>query len=201
MNLNTKLMGLGLALGMLAIPASAQGTGFYVGGNLSYAGGMSLKNSVTKQDLGLVVDGGYIGKLASTDIPFRASLGLGWFPGAKDNGRQANAFNAQVAGDIFINTPVDKLRLITGLSFNKWRMDISYDDPAMGSFTNNVKGIKFGARLGVDYTFSSKLTGELLLQMTELGTDQDFTKDPQGSTLGRVPINPSWLQVGLKYHF
>jgi hypothetical protein len=198
MNLKTKLMGLGLAVIAMAVPATAQDSGFYVGGSFSYASGMSLKDTITKSDLGFVVDGGYVGKLASTDVPVRTSLSYLDFPGKKDAGMKASLTGIELATDIFIKTPVDKLRLISGICLTKWSLKVDSDD--LGSFTNSVKGIKFGGRIGADYAITPKLSAEMLLQVVELGTDQDFTRQPNGLN-GIVGINPVWLQIGVKYHF
>jgi hypothetical protein len=197
MNLKTKLMGLGLVAMASAGILGAQETGWQAGGALSYASGMDLKRHFTNQDIGFILEGGYVGKLAASTVPFRTNLSFNFFPGKTTNGSKIDLNGMQLAGDLFISTPMEKLRIITGLSLNKWSMKVT--TPAE-NYTNSVKGLKFGGRIGFDYAFSKHVTGEVIFQAVELGSDMDYQKTPDYPN-GTYGINPSWLQFGVKYHF
>ena len=201
MNFKHTLMGLGLVAVAISAPLAAQApTGWHVGGSLSYASGMSLKKEITNQDLGYILDAGYTGKLAATDVDFRTSLALEFFPG-KDLEQTKHSLNGvQLAGDLFVNTPIPRLRIITGVSLNQWSLKNS--DPINGSWTNSVKGVKFGGRIGMDYMINKNWSAELLMQIVELGTNEELTsKSPNGDDYGVRGVNPSWAQLGVKYHF
>ncbi len=144
---------------------------------------------VTHNTTGFVVDFGYNGHLGNSTVPFRASLGYQYFPGSDHLGVKQSLTSFQLAGDIFIASAWTDLQFITGLSINKYR--VKSEVAGLGSSTDNVKGPKFGARLGLEYRFTPAWSGQLLVQMTELGTDATNT----------TGINPSWIQAGAKFHF
>lgn len=189
MNLKNVLMGMGLAAVVCGSSLSAQEfRGFDAGLNLTYASGMNLKNQFTKQDLGFVVEGGYTGRLAATDVPFRLGLSINEFPGKSENDLKVSLMGFQVSGDLFVNTGFENLRLVTGISLNKWR---SKAEAAGISETVTAKGVKFGGRMGLDYVIGNHWSASVMLQVVEYGTDK----------LQTVPLNPSWLQFGAHYRF
>jgi hypothetical protein len=157
------------------------------GANLSFALD-GLKN-ITHKSNGFVVDFGYTGHLGGTSVPFRTSFGYQFFPGSEELGLKTSLTSYQLAGDILIDTPWKNLQFITGLSLQKYHAKA--EATGLGSTSENVKGTKFGARLGVEYQINSAWSAQLMVQMTELGTDATAT----------VGINPSWLQAGVKFHF
>ena len=135
------------------------------------------------------MDFGYNGHVGNSTVPFRASLGYQFLPGSEDNGLKQSLTSFQLAGDIFIASPWKDLQLITGLSVNKYK--VKSEAASFGSETETVKGTKLGARLGLEYRFSPTWSGQLMVQMTELGTDAAAT----------TGVNPSWIQAGAKFHF
>jgi len=183
-------------LRFLALAAALAGTSLLAqqaqkpwtaGGALTFA--LDGLKEVTHNNNGLVLDFGYNGHLGATAIPFRASLGYQYLPGKEDGGLKQSLTSFQLAGDIFIETPWKDLQFITGLSINRYK--VKAEATGFGSTTDTVKGPKFGARLGLEYQFNSAWSGQLLLQMTELGTDAAAT----------TGVNPSWIQAGVKFHF
>jgi hypothetical protein len=161
----------------------------------SWTAGVSLTaaldglKEVTHETNGFVVDFGYNGRLGNTTVPFRASLGYQIFPGsAAETGLKQSLTSIQLAGDIFISSPWKDLQFITGLSLNKYKVK---SESATFSTTESVEGTKFGARLGMEYQFNPAWSAQLLVQMTELGTD----------SAASTGVNPSWLQAGVKFHF
>lgn len=144
---------------------------------------------VTHKTNGFVVDFGYNGHLGNTEVPFRASLGYQYFPGTSNTaGLKQSLTSIQLAGDIFIATPWKDLQFITGLSLNKYKVK---SESATVNTTESAKGPKFGARLGLEYQFTPTWSAQMLVQMTELGTTVNKS----------TGINPSWFQVGAKFHF
>jgi hypothetical protein len=180
-----------VAFGMaLLMPLAAQGQEikrFDVSGGAVFALD-TLKTVTNKTFSGIHLDAGFNGNLAATTIPFRASLGVNLLPGSEKDGLKVSLTGFQLNGDIFVKTGVDKLRLVSGISLNKWRAKA---EAAGVSETETIKGIKFGGRLGLDYGINSNLSCGLMLQVVELGTDA-------GATRG---INPSWVELGVRYSF
>jgi hypothetical protein len=147
---------------------------------------------VTHKTNGFVVDFGYNGHLGNTAVPFRASLGYQNFPGtANAVGLKQSLTSIQLAGDIFIASGLKDLQFITGLSLNQYKVK---SESATVNTTESAKGTKFGARLGLEYQFNPAWSMQLLVQMTELGTD---APKPNATT----GVNPSWFQAGVKFHF
>lgn len=147
---------------------------------------------VTHKTNGFVVDFGYNGHLGNSAVPFRASLGYQNFPGtANAAGLKQSLTSLQLAGDLFIASPWKNLQFITGLSVNKYKVK---SESATVNTTDSAKGPKFGARLGLEYQFTSAWSAQLLIQMTELGTN---APKPFATT----GVNPSWFQAGVKYSF
>ncbi len=94
---------------------------------------------------------------------------------------------------------------------------------------DNIPGLKGGLRIGAEYRFSKNLSAELLFQIVELGNGEGGkpvgTTDPNptynwrptaaSAESAQVEIanpmfgklthgsneNPSWIQIGVKYHF
>ena len=179
------------AIGMaLLAPLSLQGQEvqrFDVGGSAVWAFD-GLKSVTNNSFAGYHLEAGYNGNLAATDVPFRASFGMNLFPGADKGGSKASLTGYQVSGDIFTKTGIDKLRLVSGISLNRWKVK---EEVGTVSTTTSVKGLKFGGRLGLDYTASAHVSCGLMLQLVELGTDANSTKG----------VNPSWLEFGVRYRF
>jgi len=190
MNLKTKMMGLGLAA-LAASSLGAQDAKTWSVG-LNYALATDALKGVTNASGafgGVTADFGWNGKLASSDVPIRISLGVNNLPGKADaDGLKISLLGYYLGGEIFINTGVKNLRLTTGLTLNKWKAKAQ----APGfSETENVKGVKFGARMGLDYQFTPNWSANVTYAVSELGLNADMT---QG-------LNPAWVMLGAKYHF
>jgi len=153
-------------------------------------------------------DFGYTGKVVGTTVPFRASIGINYMPGAIREIRnmdyvvigskaRRSLMGYYLAGDIFIDSRISSsLQFILGASLNMWTV-IEKDG---GVSTNySVKGIKFGGRFGLDYKISDNLSFNAIFQLTELG-HSGLVEEPI-SEIGADPWNPSWLQLGFKYSF
>ena len=182
-----RILALGTALACSGLGAQEAQKTWTAGASFTVA--LDSLREVTHNTNGFVEDFGYNGHLGNTDVPFRASLGYQYLPGKEDSGLKQSLTSFQLAGDIFIPSGFKDLQFITGLSINKYK--VKAEAAGLGSDTESVKGPKFGARVGLEYQFNPAWSGQLLLQMTELGTDAAAT----------TGINPSWIQAGVKFHF
>lgn len=192
-------------LTLLALPLAAQDTGFSAGGGVllapsSYFGSY---DKVVNNNLGFYVDGAYTLKGTESDVAGRVTASYFSMPGkAKSNGLKTSLGLFQVAGDIVFPTGVESLNGVVGATLNKYSVSnsgVESVDP--NDATNHYPvqdgaGIKGGFRLGVEYTFTKVIKGELLLQQTELGGQN--ANDPVKRAGG---CNPAWLQLGVRYSF
>lgn len=190
MNMKKSLMGLGAALAVSGGLAAQDVRNWDAGLNLvlplQTLTAMTNQNGVSG---GFTAELGFNGHLGNTTVPFRTSLSINDLPGkADDQGVKMSLMNYQLAGDLFTATGVKGLSIVTGLSANKW--SLKYTDPS-GSAAPATKGIKFGGRIGLEYAVSPAVTLSALVQLVEFGTDAQQI----------VSYNPSWIQVGAKYHF
>jgi hypothetical protein len=191
-------------LAMLALPLAAQDTGFSAGGGFivapkSYFGGY---DKAVNNTLGYYVNGAY--KMGTTDskIAGRAGLTIGFMPGKERDGLKTSLTLYQVSGDLVIQTSIPSLSGVVGVSVNSYSASFSgvesqtADDTVHHFPFKNCKGIKGGLRLGLEYSFTKHLSGDLLFQQTELAGQvaSDSFKRAGG-------INPAWLQLGLSYKF
>ncbi len=188
-------------LGLLALPMAAQDHSFGLGGSL-ILGHDSLKKA-TQNTMGFTVWGDYTGKVYGTTMPVRVGLGLTSMPGKEKNGLKTSLGSVQVYGDLLLETPWQALNGVLGLSINNYSMtksgteDTQHPDNVDRHFpVRDVKGLKLGLRLGLEYRFSDRLTLQVLLQQTELAG-----KDLQDPLVRVGGVNPAWTQVGLRYTF
>jgi|ADurb_Oil_02_Slu_FD_contig_61_1170640_length_1893_multi_2_in_0_out_0_1 hypothetical protein len=197
MNLRKKMMGLGIAA-LVAGTLGAQDTQRWSVG-LGYLLPLDSTKDITNatgldSKPSLNVDFGFATKLAATDVPVRISLGLNNLPG-KENvaGEKRSLMGIYLGADLFFSTGIDKLHLVTGVSINKWRM--KYDAGSV-SESESVDGLKFGGRIGLDYQVNPRLSLNVSLNAVELGLVRT------GMTpSNRDGWNPSWIQVGGRFHF
>lgn len=166
----------------------AQSTRFDAGGSVVLP--LDTLTAVTHHGgvAGLVVEGGYNSTLGSTGIPVRVSVSVNDLPGNQDGDVKSSLMGYQVAGDLRVPTGWGGLTGVVGVSLNGWRWD--YQD-ATRHDVMSMKGAKFGARFGFDCPVAPRWTAALMLQLVELGTDNQATR----------PYNPSWIQAGLRYRF
>lgn len=94
---------------------------------------------------------------------------------------------------------------------------------------DNIPGLKGGLRIGAEYRINKNLSAELLFQIVELGNseggkpvgtadpDRTYNWRPTETSVGTTQVtianpmfgkpthgsneNPSWIQIGVKYHF
>lgn len=189
-----------ILLGILAIPLAAQASSFSAGGAIVL--GLDSYRKAVNNSTGLILNAGWDTTVFKSGIPARLSLGLGFMPGKDKDGLKTSLTLYQFAGDVLIDTGVQGLKGVLGFSVNKYTASFSgeesqavFDSDHHFPFHDD-SGIKGGLRLGLEYNFSPLLTGEVLLQATELaGRGRSDTLIRQGA------INPSWIQVGARYRF
>jgi hypothetical protein len=187
-------------LALLALPLAAQSSGFSVGGGL-IAGLDSYKKAVNS-NTGFGVNAAFDTVVHGTDVPIRLQVGLDSMPGKATNGLKTSLTHVQLASDLLVDTGVSGLRGLAGLSLNSYSASFSGTESTSASDASHhfpfkdVKGIKLGLRLGLEYAFDKAWSGEVVLQQTELaGQDKS---DPLVRVGG---VNPAWLQVGVRYRF
>lgn len=186
-------------------PMMAQGR-FSASG--SVVGAMDSLKKVTNQDLGLSLGVGYESVIESARLPWRVSVNGHYFGGKKqDDGLTSKLSSVQVAGDVFVATPIESLRFFTGLTVNKYFLsnsgttrDTNGDLVAMWP-VDTAKGLKLGARAGFEMEFTKHLSGEVMVQFTELGSTPNVVRDEGATGLGQGGINPSWIEIGVRYNF
>jgi hypothetical protein len=200
-----------LLLGMGTQASAQQPTGLEVGVSVPYALD-GLKDWTHESIVGLCLDVGYVIPLKDGMADFRAGLGLGFFPGKTYNQRKISLQNIQITGDFVFPVKTTGLSLLTGISLNTWRKDVSGKYPRNQTLDNNISGTvnnafgKFGLRVGAEYDLSDNLAVSALMQLTELGTDREFIAPEnytgsQTEIWGDNRVNPSWIQVGVRYKF
>jgi len=171
---------LAAALGMGAT-LSAQATTPWDAG-VAYLVGLDGLKTVTGNGQGYNAQVGYNGHIANSEVPFRASAQVYQMPWDGSNPENTGLRDYQLSFDVFSKPSYAGLRLVTGLSVNKW---------VRGEAQTSVKGVKFGGRIGLDYELNHHWIAELTVQVVELGTDGNATKG----------LNPSWAQLGVRYQF
>ncbi|GLH74549.1 hypothetical protein GETHLI_30510 [Geothrix limicola] len=137
---------------------------------------------------GVTAEFGYSSQIRNTTVPFRLSVSVNHLPGKEVDYQKNSLLGFQGAADVFAPTGINRVSMVAGLSLNAWRWDFQ---DASNHTKSTMKGAKFGARFGFDFRVSDRVSTSLMLQMTELGTDNQAI---QG-------YNPSWIQVGARYRF
>lgn len=201
-----------ICLGFAAVLMSASLLQAEEAQNMAIGGGITIANDslkkVTHNTPGLNFNISTQVPVASSKVMFRPGLGLSVFAGKwgtnedVDNGltteSKTQLVNVQATFDLMIPTgAVDNLTLITGISINQWR----YSGQVRGGHPHpfDLEGskapddVKLGFRAGLDYRFNKQWSGEFLLQLVEFGSKN--TEEHYHN------FNPTWLQVGVKYHF
>jgi len=184
-------------LGLIVLPLAAQGTGFSVGGGL-LVGNDSLKKA-TNSTTGFHVGADYT---LSTGVPVRLGLTLASMPGKAENDLKTSLTLSQAHGDVLIAFPAPAWKALIGVSVNSYSMsrtgtestdslDVDHHFPV-----RDARGLKLGLRLGLSYALTTRLSGELVFQQTELAG-----KDLEDPLVRRGGINPSWFELGLRWHF
>ena len=191
-------------LGLLALPLAAQSSGFNASGALILAPSEYFESysKAVNSSTGLLVNVGYDFNVYQTDVGGRATLGFGYMPGTEKNGLKTSLTLVQLTGDIFLPTPAEGLRGVVGLSIDHWSASFSGTENWQPADVDHhfpfkdIKGLKGGFRLGLDYVVNKSVSAELVLQQTELAGHNG-----QDSFVRTGGINPAWLQLGVRYQF
>jgi hypothetical protein len=193
-----RMLGLVAAAALISAPAlkAETPTTYFYGVGITYAND-ALKQ-VTNTNLGLNFNAGLDREIKGTTIGFRPALAITFLPGSWDGDSKTSLTNLQASGDLVINTSIEKFKVVTGMSVNLWRYIGDARNGASNKWGLNSAmapgGLKLGLRVGFDYKFSKQITGELLWQGVEFGNKPNDEQSWQN-------FNPTWLQVGVKYHF
>ncbi len=189
-----------ILLGLLVLPLAAQSPG------LSVAGGVVVANDalkkVTNNSTGFVLGADWGAHVWGTDLAARIGFLGGSFPGAEKNQLKTSLTLLQAHGDLVIPTGHPTLTGLVGLSFNSYSMsrtgvesqipeDVDHHFPI-----RDAKGLKLGLRLGLNLAISKQLSAELMFQQTELAG-----KDLMDPLVRQGGVNPSWLELDLRWHF
>lgn len=187
-------------LGLLTLPVAAQTSQFSAGGALIV--GLDSYKKAVNNSTGFLANAGWDTTVYKSGIPARLSLGIGLMPGKEMNGLKTSLTLLQFSGDILVNTDLQGLRGVIGLSVNKYSarytgaespsaLDVDHHFPF-----HDVRGLKGGLRLGFEYSFSKRIVGEALLQTTELAGRQR-----NDALIRNGAVNPGWIQLGARYQF
>lgn len=187
-------------MGLLALPLAAQSTNFSVGGSVLL--GLDSYKKAVNSNLGFMIDGGWETTLLKSGVPARVTLGAAFMPGKDLNGLKTSLTDIQLAGDILLDTGVERLRGLFGISLNRYTarysgeestslFDVDHHFPF-----HDVNGIKGGLRLGLEYAFTSRLAGQVIFQNTELSGRE--RSDP---LIRKGAVNPAWIQFEGRYRF
>lgn len=182
-------------LGLLALPLAAQSTS--IGGGLIVA--LDGLKKATNNTTAFQLNAGYETKVPGTEIPTRATLTGAIMPGSEEDGLKTSLQMLMLSSDILIETPVQGLRGVAGLSASVWKQKLSGAEPTATGKTfpmESVNGVKLGFRLGLEYAFTKNVSGEFLFQQTELSGKNTTT-----TLVRRAGVNPAWFQLGVRYTF
>ncbi|MBS1766943.1 MAG: outer membrane beta-barrel protein [Acidobacteria bacterium] len=224
MRMNLKFAGILSGVAMLAAPLSAQEKPITFNVGAAYMSTFDDIQNVTHKSSGYQISLGMTTHLLGTDVPFRATLSDNVLPGSTHGitNLKSSLNGVQLAGDVLIASGVNNLSFVTGLSINKWSLSNKGtepvnewlpQDPGAGApppgtqdyqyhadnyfVLKSDKGIKFGARLGLEYQFNQHWSSDLMFQIIELGTG---AKNADGTSIVGG-VNASWAQIGVKFHF
>ncbi|HJV48689.1 MAG TPA: hypothetical protein VJ549_05390 [Geothrix sp.] len=135
--------------------------------------------------------------------------------------RDVKYTQAQLGGELIVNTPVQHLKFILGVNVNKLKVSSDYDSytstadglvhPA-GNTSHTIAGLKLGGKLGLEYFVDRHWSVRCFYQIIEAGTSSEqVTQDnplwTNGGSVGhyhdqgKYSITPAWLQLGVSYHF
>ena len=194
------LMLLGASMGLQAQAVS----GWQAGAGLSLC--LDSLRDYTNQSLGISLQGDYQVPLSDSKSAVRFGAEVDFFPGKAREGRKISLEDYQIHGDVVIPLGDSKVSLVAGLSLNAWVKQVSGPDAFDPAQSNDTSGSvkrafgKLGFRTGLEMPVTEKLTGQVLLQVTELGTDNEFLKDGD-PVWGKSAVNPSWIGFSMRYRF
>lgn len=190
-----------LLLGSLVAPLAAQDSSFSV--NVGLISALDSLKKATNNSTALQLGADYHTKVWSTEVPARVGLTLASMPGKDWNGLKTSLTLLQLHGDLVLDGPGTAWHPVLGMSLNHYSMSRNGTENLLDPLdkdhhfpVRDVKGMKIGLRLGLDYTVSRNVGLELMFQQTELA-GKDLT-DPMVRAGG---INPAWLEFNVRYRF
>lgn len=215
-NLHRTLRVFGILAGLASLPVLAEGPSWNLGGALINQ--LDSAKAITNNGLGFAFSGAADWKTGQnytvrTGLAVNYLAGSAWdAPGWSYNGVKTNLMGLQAFGDLHIPTGNKDLHLVVGLSMQQWRFSTTKPAASVSPIQNhasdptsgNIQGIKFGMRAGLDWRFSAKWSGELMIQQTELGNWNKYDEPRGYKEQGVVFLtneNPGWIQIGVRYHF
>lgn len=148
---------------------------------------------------------------------FRLGLAANRFPGKLRQTAQTSLKNVQFTADVLFPSWWKDTVWFLGISANRYSATNSGHetwvvDPVGGYYmypvdtfsvrSKDTKGVRGGLRFGFETRFSRHLSATLVFQQTEL--TQRIT-EPVDSDSGlyseSYPVNPSWIETGIRYTF
>jgi hypothetical protein len=190
-----------LLFGSLALSLAAQDTGFSVNGGLISA--LDSLKKATNNGTALQVGADYHTRVWTTEVPARVGLTFASMPGSEWNGLKTSLTLFQFHGDLLLDGPGPAWHPVLGVSLNHYSMSTSGTEDLADPLDHDhhfpvgdVKGLKIGVRVGLDYAISRKLELELMFQQTELAGKN--LADPMVRAGG---VNPAWLEFNVRYRF
>lgn len=171
----------------------------------SVVSGMDALKSVTNNRSGFTLGLAYE-HMTAIEVPVRFELSSIYLPGRDRQGLKTSLNSVQLASEVFIKTPVEGLRFLTGLTLNRYSVSNSGETrDAQGNLVkafpvDSVKGIKLGGRLGMEYALNERVSLNCIFQLTELGATAPEVASEEPS-VAKGGSNPSWIQIGMRYRF
>lgn len=210
-NLIRTLRAFTILAGLVSLPALAgDGPTFNVGGSLLNQ--LESAKNITNNSLGYSITGG-VDWNTSHNYVVRTGLAINFLPGSAfgDTGRtdafvKTSLMGYQIFSDIHIPSANKNLSFVAGLSLQKWNFRTSKPATSVSPIgadasSGTIKGLKFGMRLGLEWKFNTHWSGELMMQQTELGSQDNEVKGNTTDPTYLSNENPGWFQVGARYHF
>lgn len=206
------------AAGILSLPLAAGSPAWLpdltydAGGALLWAAPALTK--VTHNSTAFEIGAG-VGFKLPNGLPTRISLNRYAMPG-KDYGTIKSSLTlTQVAWDLYLDTSMKTWGCFVGLSGNRYSVVNDGYETWVGDGHNTsnkapqsiwavtnpaTQGWKLGIRAGVEHRWTPHLASDLTLQATELSGGER-----RGAPTTNYPndggVNPTWIQVGLRYVF
>ncbi len=202
------------AAGILTLPLSAQTPAWNYDAGAALLWSAPALTKVTHNSTAFAVGVGVSFKLPN-DLPTRVSLNRYAMSG-KDYGTIRSSLTlTQVAWDLSLDTSLKTWSCFAGLSGNRysvvnngtetWVTD-GHNPTAKApqyvwAVTNDAsRSWKLGIRVGVEHRWTPHLVSDLTFQATEL-SGGERRGAPNTNYPNDGGVNPTWIQVGLRYAF
>ncbi len=160
---------------------------------------------------GFSVHGGYTFWTGHAGTGYRVTAEVGTLSGwdLQITQKGAKLTHLQVGGELLVNTPSEKLKFLVGVNANQWK--VSADQVDGTTYNANMQGTKLGGKIGLEYFVSRNLSARVTWSVVEAGTSSDFLTPPpedkkptngwKNYDEGKYAMTPSWLQLGVSWHF